>query len=64
MEAKLERFPWATAVILFLVVVGAVDLLIDSHLSDDYQKYVDTVALIVGGLAVGRGLAANRKAVR
>jgi hypothetical protein len=64
MRNELETFPWTTVIVLILVLVGAADLLIDGGLSGDYAKYVDTVALIVGGLAVGRGLAANRKAVR
>lgn len=56
MQDLLERFPWMTAVVVLLVAIGGADLLIDGTLSKDYEKFVETVAWIVGPLAVARGL--------
>ena len=49
-----------TIIVLILVVVGAVDLLLDDTLSKDYEKFVETVAWIIGPVAVARGLKARR----
>jgi hypothetical protein len=52
--------PIVTIIVLFLVLIGGVDVVIDGHLSGDFEKYVETVAWIVGPLAFGRGLAARK----
>lgn len=52
--------PLATITILFLVVVGAVDLLIDGTLSADYTRYLAAVDVPLAGLALGRGWAARK----
>lgn len=61
MQDVLERFPWVTAIVLLLVAIGGADLLIDGALSKDYEKFVETVAWIVGPLAVGRGLQKGKR---
>ena len=60
MQEIVEKVPWVSIVVLALVAIGGADLLIDGVLSNDYEKYVETVAWIVGPLAVGRGLQARR----
>lgn len=52
--------PIATIVILIIVIAGAVDVVVDGHLSGDFQTYVTTIALPVAGLALGRGWAARK----
>lgn len=52
--------PLATITILLLIVIGGVDVVIDGHLSGDYIKFIETVAIPLAGLAVGRGFAARK----
>jgi hypothetical protein len=52
--------PIATIIVVILVLIGGADLIIDGSLSGDFKTYVETVAWIVGPLAVGRGLAARK----
>jgi hypothetical protein len=52
--------PIATIVILVIIIAGAIDVLLDGHLSGDFQVYVKTIALPVAGLALGRGWAARK----
>lgn len=52
--------PIATIVILIIVIAGAVDVLLDGSLSHDFKTYVDTIAVPVAGLALGRGWAARK----
>lgn len=52
----LDKFPVATFVLIVVVIVGAVDLLIDGKLSEDFTVYM---GLVLGGnglLAIGRGV--------
>ena len=52
----LDSFPVATFVLIVVVIVGAVDLLIDGKLSEDFTVYM---GLVLGGnglLAIGRGI--------
>lgn len=52
----LDHFPVATFVLIVVVIVGAVDLLIDGNLSKDFQVYMGLVLVGNGGLAIGRGI--------
>jgi hypothetical protein len=52
--------PVATITILAIILVGAIDLLVDGHLSGDYKTYVSVISVPVAGLAVGRGFAARK----
>lgn len=61
LTAVLDHLPVATLVHLLVAVVGAVDLLIDGHLSTDFLTYM---AIIEGGnglVALGRGQAAKNR---
>lgn len=52
--------PWVTVIVIALVILGAVDVVIDGHLSADFRTYVDTIAVPLAGLALGRGWAARK----
>lgn len=52
--------PLTTIIVLIIVIAGAVDVIVDGHLSGDFKTYVNTIAIPVAGLAVGRGFAARK----
>ena len=55
--------PLITIIFVFLIAVGAVDLLIDGSLSGDYTKFLKAIDVPLAGVAVGRGLAARKPGV-
>ncbi len=52
--------PIATIIVLLIVILGGVDVIIDGTLSADFTRYVETIAIPVAGLALGRGWAARK----
>lgn len=48
--------PVATIIVLILALVGAIDLLIDSKLSDDFAVYAGIIGGSTGLVAIGRGI--------
>ncbi len=59
-ENSVWDFPLVTIIVVVLVVAGAVDIVIDGALSKDWKQFVDTIAIPLAGLGVGRGLAARK----
>jgi type IV secretory pathway VirB2 component (pilin) len=56
MQQLLEVVPWATLIVVVIVVVGAVQVLTGALTFEEYLKLIDVP---VAGLAVGRGIAAR-----
>jgi hypothetical protein len=52
--------PWATIVVLVLIIIGGVDIVVDNHLSEDYKDFLEVIAIPLAGLALGRGWAARK----
>lgn len=53
--------PVATILILIVAIVGAVQLIVYGHLSNDFPQYAGIVGGSSGLLAIGRGIDAHTK---
>ncbi len=60
MDKFLEQFNVATLIVLVLVVTGAVVTIVNPD-SLSFGDYILKVSPLVGGLAVGRGIASARR---
>ena len=58
--AAWDRIPWATLIIVFMVIVGSVDVLLDGELSDGFEELVKWLGPATGALGIGRGIAARK----
>jgi hypothetical protein len=52
--------PIATILIVVLLAAGGLDIALDGELSKDWREFVETIAIPLAGLALGRGWAARK----
>ena len=59
-ENNIFDAPITTIIVVVLVIIGGVDIVIDGQLSGDFERFVETIAIPLAGLAIGRGWAARK----